>query len=109
MVGAFLQTTAAKVLQQLVLKREDLLESDREELLNFLQGSHGSGYTPSSGEVTGILKDMGDTMKKSLAEATATEKSAIKTFSELVAAKTKEINALTAAIESKTIKVGELG
>jgi hypothetical protein len=109
MGGAFLQSEASKVLQQVVLKREDLLESDREELLAFLQGSHGSGYTPSGGEVTGILKDMGDTMKKSLAEATATEKSAISTFGELVAAKTKEINALTAAIESKTLKVGELG
>merc|ERR1719181_1977836 len=54
-------------------------------------------------------KDMGDTMKKSLADATATEKSAIGTFDELVAAKTKEINALTKAIEAKTLKIGELG
>merc|ERR1740138_1455944 len=52
---------------------------------------------------------MGDTMKKSLAEATSTEKSAIGTYDDLVAAKKKEISALTAAIEAKTMKIGELG
>jgi len=47
-------------------------------------------------------------MSKSLSEATAEENSAIKAFEELVAAKNKEINALTASIESKTVRVGEL-
>merc|ERR1719450_1877680 len=111
MVGAFLQTSNAKALQQLLLNKQDMLQSDRDEDLAFLSGSNsqGSGYVPSSGEVTGILKDMGDTMKKSLAEATSTETSAIATFDDLVAAKKKEISALTAAIEAKTIKIGELG
>merc|ERR1719310_1089162 len=48
-------------------------------------------------------------MTKSLDEATATENAAIATFDSLVKAKTDEVNALTAAIEDKTKRVGELG
>ena len=51
---------------------------------------------------------MGDEMSKSLAEATAAEKAAIQAFDELVAAKTKEINALTAALEAKMTRSGNL-
>merc|ERR1719460_2346375 len=52
---------------------------------------------------------MTDTMEADLASATAEEEAAIKDFNGLVAAKTKEINALTSEIESKTARVGELG
>merc|ERR1719453_2168544 len=48
-------------------------------------------------------------MAKSLAEATATEEDAIATFDSLVAAKTKEIEACGAAIETKTEALGTLG
>merc|ERR1719492_243646 len=51
---------------------------------------------------------MGDSMSKSLAEAVAAEEAAIKNFEALVAAK-KEVDTLTASIESKTTKIGELG
>merc|ERR1719316_1950382 len=50
-----------------------------------------------------------DTMEASLAEITATENAAIKDFDALMAAKTKEVNALTREIETKTARVGELG
>merc|ERR1719320_1213166 len=50
---------------------------------------------------------MGDTMKKSLAEATAQEEASIKSFDGLMAAKTKEVQALTASIEAKTGQIGE--
>merc|ERR1719330_2265490 len=52
---------------------------------------------------------MGDTMKKSLSDATAAEESAIKAFNELMSAKTKEVEALTSSIESKTTQIGESG
>merc|ERR1712232_1300765 len=52
---------------------------------------------------------MGDSMKKNLAEATSEEEAAIKSYEEMMAAKTKEVNALTASIETKTERVGELG
>ena len=51
---------------------------------------------------------MGDEMSKSLSEATAAEKAAIQAFDELVAAKTKEINAFTAALETKMTRSGNL-
>merc|ERR1719428_2810302 len=48
-------------------------------------------------------------MDKSLTTAVDEENAAIKDFDALLAAKTKEINALTKSIESKTSRVGELG
>merc|ERR1719454_1666071 len=54
------------------------------------------------------MKEMTDTMSKSLAEAEASEASSIKSYQELMAAKTKEVNALTKTIETKTVRIGEL-
>merc|ERR1719392_37037 len=48
-------------------------------------------------------------MDRDLADATATEDVAIKTYNELMAAKTKEVAACTATIEAKTKQIGELG
>merc|ERR1719229_1903469 len=52
---------------------------------------------------------MKETMESTLADITATEEAAIKTFDALVAAKTKEIEANTAAIESKLERVAQVG
>merc|ERR1712232_1215668 len=60
------------------------------------------------GQITGILKQIGDEMSASLAEETAAEEAAIKNHEELVAAKTKEVAAHTKAIEEKTIRAGEV-
>lgn len=51
---------------------------------------------------------MNDEMSKDLAAATAAENAAISAFGQLEAAKTKEINALTAALETKMQRTGEL-
>eukprot|EP00427_Karlodinium_veneficum_P054838 CAMPEP_0169425140 /NCGR_PEP_ID=MMETSP1017-20121227/68408_1 /TAXON_ID=342587 /ORGANISM="Karlodinium micrum, Strain CCMP2283" /LENGTH=701 /DNA_ID=CAMNT_0009534957 /DNA_START=202 /DNA_END=2307 /DNA_ORIENTATION=- len=107
MAGGFLQTSAASTLRHLALQH-DLDEEDRQILTTFLQGSQSEDYSPSAGQITGILKTMSDEMSKSFAEAKAEEEAAIKAFEGLVAAKTKEINALTAAIETKTSRIGEL-
>jgi len=108
MAGAFLQTRPASILRHLAIDDKDLQEEDRQVLSAFLQGSQSSDYSPSSGQITGILKTMGDEMSKSLADATAAEAEAVKAFDSLVAAKTKEINALTAALETKMTRTGEL-
>merc|ERR1719277_2992188 len=47
-------------------------------------------------------------MTKGLSDETATEEAAIKSHEELMAAKKREISALTASIESKTVRSGEL-
>jgi hypothetical protein len=110
MGGAFLQTSTAAVLKQLSVTME-ISAMDREMLTSFLTQGQGqtAGYVPQSGQIVGILKEMSDTMEKSLATATAEETSAIKDFDELMAAKTKEINALTKSIETKMTRIGELG
>jgi len=107
MAGGFLQTRGATVLRRLLAVKTDMLEADREDITAFLEGSSSSGYVPQAGQITGILKEMTDEMSKSLSEATSAEKAAISSFDGLMAAKTKEVNALTKAIETKTVKVGE--
>merc|ERR1719424_889452 len=47
-------------------------------------------------------------MVKSLGDSTADENSAITSFDGLMAAKTKEVQALTKSIEEKTVRLGEL-
>merc|ERR1719446_1450999 len=106
MAGSFLQTTEAQVLKKLVLGENTLGDFDREELTSFLFGSQS--YAPQSGQITGILKQMQDTMNANLAEATSEENNAIKAYEGLMAAKTKEVNALTKSIEEKSVRLGEL-
>merc|ERR1719324_2231489 len=108
MSGSFLQTSEAQVLRNFVLAKNDIEDFQREELTAFLSNNNGEGYAPASGQITGILKQMTDTMNKDLADATATENSAIKAYGELMAAKEKEVNALTKAIEEKMVRLGKL-
>jgi len=108
MGGAFLQTTAANTLKHVVQSVENMLDADREDVMAFLQGQQGSDYSPASGQITGILKQLHDSMAAGLAEETAAEEAAIKEFDGLMAAKKKEIASLTTSIEEKTVRVGEL-
>jgi septal ring factor EnvC (AmiA/AmiB activator) len=109
MSGAFLQTNTAAVVKQIVLTGPSMSDVDRQDMMAFLSGGQGSSYVPQSGQITGILKTLKDEMDASLTSATADENAAIQSFDGLIAAKTKEVNALTAAIESKSQRVGELG
>jgi len=106
MAGSFLQTSEAQVLKKLVLAQNNMADYDREELTSFL--SNDQSYAPASGQITGILKQMSDTMNADLAEATSAENAAIKAYEELMAAKEKEVNALTKAIEEKMVRLGNL-
>jgi len=109
MGGAFLQTSAAATLKNLVENDQKMLDVDREDLTSFLAGESTNEYAPASGAIVGILKQMGDTMSATLADITKTEEASLATFDELVKAKTEEIDALTAAIEDKTQRIGDLG
>lgn len=108
MSGGFLQTRSAQKLRKLVAN-VDMDDSDRQEVMAFLSGQNSQGYVPGSTEITGILKTIKDEMSKSLADSVASEKESITTFDQLMAAKTREVNALTKAIEQKSTRVGELG
>merc|ERR1719399_2020275 len=100
MGSAFLQTPAANILLRVAEKKQE------QELVSFLSGSEG--YAPASGEIVGILKTMSDEMTADIAEEKAAEEAAIAAYDELMTAKTKEVNALTKAIEEKMTRVGEL-
>merc|ERR1719353_849082 len=100
MGGAFLQTSAANILRRLAQERQE------QDLVAFLSSS--SDYAPASGEITGILKTMHDEMEKDIADQDAAEKAAISAYEALMASKTKEVNALTKALEQKMTRVGEL-
>jgi hypothetical protein len=86
-----------------------MLDFDRQALVSFLSGGQGQGYAPKSAEILGIMKQLQDEMEKDLEEETAAEASAAQTYEELMAAKKKEIETLSAAIEEKLTRVGELG
>merc|ERR1719390_613976 len=100
MGSAFLQTSTANVLLKIAEKKQE------QELVAFL--SQSEGYAPASGEIVGILKTMHDEMTADFNEEKAAEEAAIKAYDELMAAKTKEVNALTKAIEDKMTRSGEL-
>merc|ERR1719356_2144412 len=79
-------------------------------VISFLEngGRSSDGYTPVSGEIVGILEQIKEDFEKSLSEVEATEAEAVALHEELIAAKKKHVGTLSASIETKTVKVGEL-
>ena len=106
--AGFLQTTAATSVRRLAIDM-DISPADRDQVMAFLAQGQGFGYAPKSGQITGILKQMKETMEGDLASATAAEQKAIGIYDELVSAKEKQIDADTAATESKIERIGNLG
>merc|ERR1719181_2217055 len=105
MAGMFFQSGAASTLKNIVINR-DLDRYSRRVLTEFLSTS--SGYAPASGEIVGILKQLLEDMEKEHKECIDEENTAVAEFESLVAAKEKEIQAATEAIETKTEKNGEM-
>jgi len=110
MAGSFLQSSGVQLLRNLLVTKRDLLmEDDRQDMLSFLSGSQAEEYAPQSGSILGILKQMHDEMVKGAGDATESEEAAIKTYEELMKAKKKEVDALSAEIETKLERSGDLG
>jgi len=108
MGGAFLQTAAATSVRRICIDA-DISSADRDQVMAFLSNGQGFGYTPASGQIVGILKQMKETMEADLAGITKTEQDAIANYDALAAAKEKQIQANTKAIEQKIERVGNLG
>jgi len=105
-----LQSSGVQLLRNLLVTKHDLLmEDDRQDMLSFLSGSQAEEYAPQSGSILGILKQMHDEMVKGAGDATESEEAAIKTYEELMKAKKKEVDALSAEIETKLERSGDLG
>jgi hypothetical protein len=107
---SFLQSAGKKtVLIQAVQRTEAVDDYQKDELLGLLQGKNPFGaYSGQSGEIVGMLKAMKDEMAGDLKGTVAAEEAAAKGFDELAAAKKSEIAAASEAIESKTVRSGEL-
>jgi len=107
---SFLQSAGKKTLLiQAAQKTQAVDDYQRDELLGFLQGTNPFGaYSGQSGEIVGMLKAMKDEMAGDLKSTVAAEEAAVKGFEELSAAKKAEIAAAGEAIESKTVRSGEL-
>jgi len=107
---SFLQSAGKKsVLIQAAQKTQAIDDYQRDELVGLLQGKNPFGaYSGQSGEIVGMLKAMKDEMAGDLKGTVAAEEAAAAGFEELAAAKKAEIAAASEAIESKTVRSGEL-
>jgi len=106
--GSFLQTDVAQKVRDLATSNAAMSSDSRQEILAFLSADSeeaGAG----SGEIVGILKQLGDEMAKDLADATKVEEGSISDYNGLVAAKNEEVATLTTAIEDKITRAGETG
>jgi len=104
--GAFLQGQTVSVLKSLLVSSTTILDADRQDLSAFLSGN--SEYAPASGEIIGILKQMGDEMAADLSAEAKVEDAAVAAYEKLMAAKKKEVQALQKMIETKMERIGAL-
>ena len=79
-----LQTAAAASVRRLAIDM-DISHADRDQVMAFLAQNQSLGYLPKSGQITGILKQMKETMEGD--SATAAEQKAIVIYDKLVSAK----------------------
>merc|ERR1719379_3184688 len=109
-MGSFLQTPAAGRALRAAKKSTAVDDYEKNQVVDFLQGKQNpfGDYSPASGEIMGILKAMKDEMDKDLNGAASAEEQAAAGFEELAAAKKSEIAAASSAIESKTVRSGDL-
>merc|ERR1719224_235358 len=109
---SFIQQNANSVARvvKIVKAATSVDEYEKSEVLGLLQGKQNpfGDYSAASGEIVGMLKAMKDEMDKDLNGAVGDEEAAAKGFEELAAAKKDEISAASEAIESKTVRSGDL-
>merc|ERR1719252_381788 len=110
--AGFLQTGEASVLRKLSITAT-LSSDDRNMLAAFLSGGSVSGsqqgYVPQSQEIIGILKQMLDEMKADLKDEEDAESSEASSYKEVYTINMKRITTLSAMIEEKLKRIGELG
>merc|ERR1719224_298867 len=97
-------------LEKIVKAATSVDEYEKTEIMGLLQGKQNpfGDYSAASGEIVGVLKALKDEMDKDLNGAVGDEEAAAKGFEELAGAKKDEIAAAGEAIESKTVRSGDL-
>merc|ERR1719316_1085125 len=104
-----LQTGTASFLRNLVQHSPAVRDDERDTLLSFLDASDGEAVQAGgSDQIVGIVQQMKETMQGDLEEATSTETQAKAAFETLTVTKKEEIEAASKAIESKTVRAGEV-
>merc|ERR1719329_1079772 len=96
----------ASTLKKLIMDRDGLNDGERGELVAFLSNDEEA---PGAGEISGILKTMGDEMSADLKSLVAAEGDKVKSYDGLMSTKKKLVEALTKSIESKLKRIGKLG
>jgi len=99
----------SKQIQKALAAAQTVSEMEKKDVMAFLENKANSeSSSPSSGEIVGILKNMKDEMEKTMESMESAEASAAAGYADLKAAKEKEIELASEAIETKTKRVGEL-
>ena len=108
--GAFMQMGSEQKarLTQLIEGTSQVDDYEKQSALDFLQGKTSGDYAPQGGQITGMLKSMQEEMEGDLKSAEDSEAASVSGQAELSQAKNAEIAAASAAIESKTVRAGEL-
>jgi len=105
-----LQATTGETLRKAVVSATTVTDYDRQMVMSFLGADAvvEDGYVPKGGEISGILKQIREDFQKSLDEVVGTEQDSVKVYEELMSAKTKQVDALGAAVEKKIARTGDL-
>lgn len=114
-IGNLLQTDTANALKKLSVSM-DMETVDRRLFAAFLeQGTNSTsddediaGYTPQSGEILGILKQLQKNLEDELESQRQANDQSKSTFEQISLSKRKEIKALTKSIEDKMGRIGDL-
>merc|ERR1719248_187892 len=97
----------ASVKEAMVAVSVFLTQKQRRSMDSFLQAPFTGTYTSQSGEIVGILKNMGVTFKANLASARSAEKAAVEAHEKFMKIKEEEYETMKAAYDEKQSKMGE--
>merc|ERR1719287_252012 len=106
---SFLQVGTLNVKQLRVAAKRASLDPRQQKVVEaFLQQPAGfKSYSSQSGAIFGILEQMKETFESNMSQSQKDEMQAAKDFAALKAAKTKEINAATAMVDSQTQELAQ--
>merc|ERR1719454_2702618 len=104
--ASLMQMPGADRLKKIINSYPNVDVMDRRNVLAFLDQS--GDYVPQSGQIVGILKAMKDEMESDLKTTISDEEKSIAGYGDLKASKEKEVEMASEAIETKTVRSGEL-
>lgn len=107
--ASFIQLPHSRLIKRIAQENQNIDDWDRKALVAFLEQKQSNGDEgPSSGQIVGVMKQLKDDMEAEDKEADEDEAKNAAGFAELKSSKEKEIEFATEAIETKTVRKGEL-